>query len=189
MNSNPLHPMLLVYKTARDSFKIAIRAIKTQEPIARQRLLQRTCVETPTFNNAERMIEESNKESDALFVLNMWATFERFLRDDLQKRGQILCNTQPPALGISIYQHFEKEVEFWKAAEILDFLKEGLFREKPCLIGHAKQVLAYRDWVGHGKNPKKPPSTDMKPVAAYNTLNEIVETLLLYPPANISSPI
>jgi hypothetical protein len=83
-------------------------------------------------------------------------------------------------LGISIYQHFEKEVEFWKAAEILNFLKDCLFNGKPGLIGHAKQILAYRDWVGHGKNPKKLPSTDMKPVAAYNTFNEIVETLSFY---------
>jgi hypothetical protein len=182
MNSNPLPPMLQAYETARDSFKIAKRAIKTVNSPARQRLLQRTCVDRATLTDAECMIEESQSESDALFVLALWATFERFIRDDLQKRGQILCNSKPPVLGISIYQHFEKEVEFWKPGEILDFLKDSLFKKKANLIGHAKQILAYRDWVAHGKNPNKPPSAIPNITDAYNTLDEIVETLLANPP-------
>lgn len=181
MNSNPLPNMLLVYKVARDSFRIAERTILTKEPKARQRLFQRTVIENQSITEAKSLIQKSIKESDALFVLNMWATFERFIRDDLQKRGQLLCNSNPPVLGTAIYQHFEKEVEFWKPYEILDFLKDSLFKNQPDLIGHAKQTLTYRDWVAHGKNPKHPPSTDLKPLAAYQTLNEIVETLLLYP--------
>ncbi len=184
MNLNPLPQMLLVYKVTRDSFRIAERAIQTQNPTTRQRLLQRTVVENQNIIDAKLIIQKSIKESDTLFVLNMWATFERFLRDDLQMRGQLLLNNQPPALGHSIYKHFEKEVEFWKPVEILDFLKDSLFQSKIALIGQAKQVLAYRDWVAHGKNTKNPPSTDIKPLAAYNTLNEIVETLLRHPPSS-----
>jgi len=69
MNSSPLYSKLLVYETARDSFRIAKRAIKTKEPIARQRLLQRTNVETQTITDAERMIKESHKESEDLQTL------------------------------------------------------------------------------------------------------------------------
>ncbi len=183
MSSNPLIPMRLAYDTAKECYKIANRAIKTKEQTARKRLLQRTRLETEIITEAEAIIKESNKQSDDLFVLALWATFERFIRDDLQKRGKILCNSNPPVLGISIYEHFEKEVEFWKAAEILNFLKDSLFKNKTNVIGHAKQVLAYRDWVAHGKNPKNPPSVTPNPTDAYNTLNEIVETLLLYPPS------
>ncbi len=100
-------------------------------------------------------------------------------------KGQILCQTNPFDLGISIYEHFEKEVEFWKPVEILDFLKKRLFKTQSDLIGHAKQVLAYRDWVAHGKNPKNLPSTIQHPKDVFNTLNEIVETLLRYPPSSI----
>jgi len=185
MNSNPLPPIWQAYKTAQDSFRIAKRAIKTEYPPARQRLLQRTEMETQSITEAECLLEKSNKESDALFVLTLWATFERFIRDDLQKRGQILCQTNPPDLGISIYEHFEKEVEFWKPVEILDFLKKRLFKTQPDLIGHAKQVLAYRDWVAHGKNPKNLPSATQHPKDVFNTLNEIVETLLRYPPSSV----
>ncbi|HID98796.1 MAG TPA: hypothetical protein EYP59_00695, partial [Thiotrichaceae bacterium] len=185
MNSNPLPPIWQAYKTAQDSFRIAKRAIKTEYQPARQRLLQRTEMETQSITEAECLLEKSNKESDALFVLALWATFERFMRDDLQKRGQILCQTNPPDLGTSIYEHFEKEVEFWKPVEILDFLKKRLFKTQPDLIGHAKQVLAYRDWVAHGKNPKKLPSATQHPKDVFNTLNEIVETLLRYPPSSV----
>jgi hypothetical protein len=110
MNSNPLPQMLLVYKVTRDSFRIAERAIQTKDAKARQRLLQRTVVENQNITDAKSMIQKSIKESDTLFVLNMWATFERFLRDDLQMRGRLLLGNQPPALGHSIYKHFEKEV-------------------------------------------------------------------------------
>jgi hypothetical protein len=105
-------------------------------------------------------------------------SYERFLRHELQTRGRCLCLNQPLALGQALYEHFEKEVEFWKTGEILDFLKDSLFNQQTMLIGHAKQILAYRDWVAHGKNPNRPPATDMKPLAAYKTLNNIVETLL-----------
>jgi len=94
-----------------------------------------------------------------------------------------LCNSNPPILGTVIYQHFKKEVEFWKPYEIFDFLKDSLFRNQPDLIGHAKQILTYRDWVAHGKNSNNPPATDMKPLAAYQTLNEIVKILQQYPPS------
>ncbi len=183
MNSNPLPPLLEIYETAQHSFKIAERATKTQEPKARQRLLQRTHLETPPVEEAIQMIEKSANETDALFVLAMWATFERFLRQELQTRGRCLCLNQPPVLGQALYEHFEKEVEFWKPGEILDVLKDSLFNQQTMLIGHAKQILAYRDWVAHGKNPNRPPPTDLKPLAAYKTLNDIVETLLRYSPA------
>ncbi len=181
MNSNPLPQMRLAYDTVQESYKIAERAIKTKDPKTRLRLLQRTRLEKESLANAEQIIKASHKESDDLFILALWATFERFIRDDLQIRGKILCHSNPSILGNSIYKHFQKEVEFWKPAEILDCLKESLFKNHANLIGHAKQILAYRDWVAHGKNQKKPPSTDIKPLAAYHTLNEIIETLLRYP--------
>lgn len=188
MNSNnPMLRVRQVYETAQHSFKIAERATKTQEPKARQRLLQRTHMETSPVEEAIQMIEKSANETDALFVLAMWATFERFLRQELQIRGRCLCLNPPPALGQALYEHFEKEVEFWKPGEILDFLKNSLFNQQTMLIGHAKQILAYRDWVAHGKNPNRPPPTDLKPLAAYKTLNDIVETLLRCSPVEMIS--
>jgi hypothetical protein len=47
------------------------------------------------------------------------------------------------------------------------------------LIGQAKQILEYRDWIAHGRNPDKYPSANITPKFAYNTLSEIVKQLLL----------
>jgi predicted transcriptional regulator len=45
------------------------------------------------------------------------------------------------------------------------------------LIGSAKQILEYRNWVAH-RNPKKRSPVRIVPNMAYDTLNEIIETLL-----------
>jgi hypothetical protein len=57
--SNPLPPIRLAYETAQESFRVARRAIKTQQPTIRQRLLQRTQLETQTLNEAEHLITQN----------------------------------------------------------------------------------------------------------------------------------
>ena len=56
--SNPLLPIWQAYKTTQDSFIITKRAIKTNEPKTKQRLLQRTDIENKTIIDAERLIDE-----------------------------------------------------------------------------------------------------------------------------------
>jgi len=176
--TNPLPPIWQAYKTAQDSFRIAKRAIKTSEPKARQRLLQRTEIETETIIDAEILIEESKNESDALFVLALWATFERFLINYLQHKGTVLQNVTPSDLAEEMYHHFHKEVEFWQPDEILNFLKLSLLKHKTQLAGNAKVVYNYRNWIAHGKSSSKIVSP-VTPHKAYETLNEIVNIMLL----------
>lgn len=175
---NPLPPIWQAYKTAQDSFRIAKRAIKTNEPKTKQRLLQRTDIETETIIDAKRLIEESKNESDALFVLALWAAFERFLRDYLQHKGTaLLKNVTPSDLAGEMYLHFHKEVEFWQPDEILNFLKLSLLKHKTQLAGNAKVVYNYRNWIAHGKGSSKTVSP-VTPHKAYETLTEIVNILL-----------
>jgi len=178
---NPLLPLKQSYKTSRDSFTIAKRAIKTSEPKARQRLLQRTDLETLTISEAEQSIIESYNEVDTLFVLALWAAFERFLRDYLQYKGQALQqHLTPTDLADEMYSHFHKEVEFWRPEEILEFLKRSLLKTQPHLAGEAKNIYNYRNWVAHGKNAQKTMSP-LTPRVAYATLTTIVEILLANP--------
>jgi hypothetical protein len=178
---NPLLPLKQAYKTAHDSFTIAKRAIKTSEPQARQRLLQRTDLETTTISEAERVIVESYNEVNTLFVLALWATFERFLRDYLQYKGQALQQHLTPAdFAQELYFHFHKEVEFWRPEEILEVLKLTLLKSQAHLAGEAKNIYNYRNWVAHGRNPHKTVSA-IAPKVAYTTLANIVEILLANP--------
>ncbi len=62
-----------------------------------------------------------------------------------------------------------KNIEYWKIDEILDVLKVII---DPDLIGQAKQIKKYRDWVAH-RNIKKKSPPNVVPERAYSVLAEI----------------
>jgi hypothetical protein len=174
--SNPLPTVRETYEASRDALIITKKVITHND---KETLLFHTTFGSKNTTDAKKTIENSLKEQEDLFVLSLWSKFERFIRDYLQQKGATLQTTQPTALAYPMYQYFCDEVEFWKPHQMLDLLKKTLFTTHPHLIGQAKQVLEYRDWVAHGKNPNKHPSSTVKAKFAYNTLNYIVETLLL----------
>jgi len=61
---------------------------------------------------------------------------------------------------------------------MLDIIKESIFADSPKnkqFVGHAKQILDYRNWIAHGRNPKRQPViSNLVPSTAYNTLNTII---------------
>jgi hypothetical protein len=82
-------------------------------------------------------------------------------------------------LANPVYEHFKKEVEFWKSDDILNLLKEIPSIDKN-LIGQAKSILRYRNWIAHGKDSQKAAFVSaVSPAYAHQILNEIVEILLL----------
>jgi hypothetical protein len=176
MNSNPLKHAWLVYQASRDALKVTKQTISHDD---KETLLSRTTFESQSPTEAKQVIEDSLKELEDLFVLSLWSKFERFIRDYLQQKGATLQTTQPTALAHPMYEYFCDEVEFWKPHQMLDLLKKSLFTTNSHIIGKAKQILTYRDWVAHGKNPNKYPSSNITTRFAYKILNEIVETLLL----------
>jgi len=84
----------------------------------------------------------------------------------------------PPDLGEFYYRHVYQEIDYWKPEDILDLLKHSLFKGDEQQIGRAKEVLKYRDWVAHGKNPNKMPSSTITPKLAYDRLYDLTETLI-----------
>ncbi|RKZ35485.1 MAG: hypothetical protein DRQ49_19375 [Gammaproteobacteria bacterium] len=173
MNFNPLSPVWQSYQASKNAFEIAKVANKHPD---RENLFIKTEI-LYSQANAIQIIKQSKSDADELFVLNLWATFERFIRTYLQEKGQKLQEILPSSLASSIYPYFEKEVEFWKAEDILDLLKSTL-APRTSLIGQAKQILQYRNWIAHGKNTNKIPP-QVTPVYAFDILNEIVDLILL----------
>ncbi len=198
--NNPLPPLWETFQTLQDALRMANKAVSTvrlrvaEKPDCQHELFKyqqhllnhNRALQIPEQSNAAKLIEDAQKENQDLFILGLWAAFERFLRSYLQHKGEALQQTvTPTTLANSLYQHFAKEVEYWRPAEMLDFLKDSLFAmaEGRKLIGVAKQVLEYRDWVAHGKNPGKLPAAPaIKPKDVYACLNEIVTTLLMHYP-------
>ncbi len=122
---------------------------------------------------------EPVKEVESLLVLALWATFERFLRDYLQETGLVLKQQTFPFAN-SLYEHFEKSVEWWKPSDILGFLKHSPFPNPTLevLLDRAGQILEHRNHIDHANPKKRTTRGDLE--VAYNTLNEIIEILLQY---------
>lgn len=175
MSSNPLSTVWASYRATKDCFKIAMAANK--HPDKDNLFVKANDLRPLSQVNVKQAIEQAKKESDELFVLDIWAAFERFARTYLQEKGKKLQEICPASLASSVYVYFEKEVEFWKAEDILDLLKNTL-ASRAYLIGQAKQVLQYRDWIAHGKKLHKIPPK-ITPVYAFDILNEIVDLMLL----------
>ncbi len=181
MNSNPLFPIWEAYQFTKDSLTIIKRAVKTKNPLERQRLLQRTIVfeQRPEVFNVDEFTQIVKVEIKELFVVSLWAAFERFLRNYLQHKGILLTGITPIDLGEAVYNHFLAEVEYWKPDEILDFLKPNLLQHNSQLAGEAKTIYHYRSWIVHGKNENSRQKVNpFSPEKAYTTLNEIIEVLL-----------
>jgi len=176
MNSNPLIPVWDAYNASKDAFRITKKAVKHSDKVI---LLKKTKFRLQSITDVETSITQSAKITEDLFVLSLWSTHERFVRIYLQQKGATLQAIQPTVLAPPMYTYFCDEVEFWKPNQILDLLKKTLFMTDSHLIGQAKQILAYRDWIAHGKNPDKRLSSNITAPFAYKVLNEIVETLLL----------
>lgn len=75
--------------------------------------------------------------------------------------------------AIEVQQKVEDSIEYWKIGEVLDLYKVLVPAD---LIGQAKQVKRYRDWVAH-KNPKKPSPAKITAELAYEVLASVLQQL------------
>ncbi|KHD06395.1 hypothetical protein PN36_24670 [Candidatus Thiomargarita nelsonii] len=201
-STNPLVPIWTAYQVAEDTFKMSRRVVHFAERAAEtlnvldadesetkkavafaqykagKNFLNRIKVlnQTDTLNS---LLTQSAQEISDLFVLSLWATFERFVKYFLQEKGKKIREILPLDLGKFYYQQLYQEIDYWKSDDILDLLKYSLFKGDEQQIGQAKEVLKYRDWIAHGKNPNKMPSSTITPKLAYDRLHDIIEILIV----------
>ncbi len=76
-----------------------------------------------------------------------------------------------------IHQKLEHEIEYWKIDDILNLFKVVI---DPDLIGQAKQIKQYRDWVAH-RNIGKGAPPNVTPKKAYEIISEILNKLEKHP--------
>lgn len=173
----------LSYQVALDSLRIATRSIDRNHI----ELLKNTNFLGSTIPEARTLIDDSRSNANEYVILSMWAVFERKLFHWLHSESQKILDLNPSEFNTQVHQKIESDLEFWRIDEILDIFKSVV---NPDLIGQAKQIKKYRDWVAH-RNPKKPPPTNVLPITAYKVLSEILNELdqhpdLLKAPANHS---
>jgi len=174
MKSNPLLPIWSAYLTSEGCFKMAKVALKHQDNAI---FLSAANFYVPNQTDTTQLIDRSRKETKDLFVVDLWATFERFVRDYLQDKASKLQQIYPATVGGSMYLYVEEEIEFWKPEDILEKILKSTLSPSSYLVGQAKQILQYRNWIAHGKNPQKN-ATRITPEFAHKVLDEIVTILL-----------
>lgn len=165
-DSNPLDSIWQAYLTVEDCFKVAKRSAK----ITDLRLISGTQFFNSVDSKIELSISSSRSESYDLFVLALWAIFERFVISYFQIKGEKLKQVIPESLGNRMHARFYDNIEYWRIDEVLDMLKDTI---DPNLIGNAKQIKNYRDWIAH-RNPTKQPEYRIQPKMAYDLLSKII---------------
>ena len=160
-----LESLIAQHELANDCFQIAARATKSKVT----QLLKDTPFETKT-RSAQRNIQKTRADSADLAVAAMWAYFERELIQYVQRKGEKLARSKPQPFTTNFSQKLTSEIEYWRIAELLDLFSGHIDAR---LLGHAKQIKQFRDWVVH-RNPNKPTPSKTDPATAYRAFKDII---------------
>jgi hypothetical protein len=172
-SANILDPIWASYLTTVDCLKVASRSIVKGE----LHLMSNTKFVGSAVDAAKVMIKDSRLSADDFVIVSLWAVFERKLLEYVQVEGRRLLQTVPTNFNTQVYEKVENEMEYWKTDDILDLFKTVVSAD---LIGNAKQVKKYRDWIAH-KNPKKGPPSNVPPPTAYRILSDIILAVEQHP--------
>lgn len=167
---NPLDPIWNTYLTTRDCLKITDRA-RQRNDIS---LLRRTQFVGMEEDEALAMMRSCYDKLNDFVIIALWAVFERFIIDYIQKKGECLSSVQPAFLAEPLVEKFEFSVERLWLADILDWLKDHVCDGN--LVGDAKKIKKFRDYIAH-ENPKKKPEDRVGPETVYNKLSVIIKKI------------
>lgn len=166
MSNNPLDPVWKQYQVTRDCVRIALRTLETGNEL----FLRGTGFSRASYQESADWIGRSQKELDDFLILSLWVVFERGVVSLLQDKGRKLLEVHPASLANGLYNRYEADVEYWKIEDSLNLFKGQIDAD---LIGRAKQIKQYRDWVAH-RNPRRPTPAKVDPKTIYSILSEIL---------------
>ena len=158
------------YKVTKDCFKITERSIDKDVNF----LLKRTNFLVSSSEKAKEDIRLSADNADDYVILSLWTVFERRLFEEVKKESEKISKNTPSGFSRKVQKEFESKLEYWRLDDILNLFKDSIIDSD--LIGIAKQIKKYRDWVTH-KNPTKEQPSNITPVMAYDTLSNIIKNL------------
>lgn len=160
------------YQVTKDCLKVTERSINKKSN--HLKILRSTDFITDTPQESNQKIKLGRDNADDYVILALWTVFERKLFEEVQLESR--KNLEDNEFSKKVQAECEKKVEYWKFDEILDIYKSFMDTQ---LIGTAKNIKKYRDWIVH-KNPNKQAADNITPSLAYNTLYEILEILENY---------
>ena len=168
MNLEYISSIFSNYLIVKDSIKVTRRSVSREI----SGLHNRTLFEDLKLSEVAHMTESANREHADLIVLALFAGFERQLRNEILNKSSKLQEIVPNALGERMSVLAKKEIERWRISEIIDlfdFAVDGNVR------GRMKQILEYRNWIAHGKNPDElPAARTTEPKTTYDTIVDFI---------------
>lgn len=167
--SNTIDEIWRSYQITLDCLKIANRSIVNNDIGS----LEKTGFIGSPHDEAKRQIMQSRSNADDYVILSLWASFERTLLSYVQSESNRILTEPTTNFTYSVHQKIDNEIEYWRVDDILNIFKTII---SPDLIGQAKQVKKYRDWIAH-RNIKKGSPQNVPPQTAYIILSEILMQL------------
>ncbi len=164
-----LKPVWESYLTTIDCLKVSLRSIEKNEHY----LLSKTKFIGSSIDAAKQMINDSRNNADDFVIVSLWAIFERQLIEYIQSEGKKLLQDIPNEFNTKVYIKIERDIEYWKSDDVLDVFKTIVDAN---LIGNAKQIKKYRDWIAH-RNPNKGKPLSVQPQIAYIILTDILSVI------------
>lgn len=168
-DTNVLDPVIQSYFVTASSLSVWQKI----KPLTHRDAFQKAGLPDIGPDETLKQIEKSREESKNLYVLCLWAVFERFLIDHAQNRFIHTIAGPAGSLPKAARDAAFNAVESCRTETILDILKAVV---DPNLIGYAKQIKDYRDWVAH-RNPKRLPDARIEPLSAYIGLSKIINII------------
>lgn len=164
----PLEMVWNTYTATRDCIALAERLGQDRLEV----FIGTNFIGLSSLEMKERM-ESCQIQSGDYAILAMWSVFESFVMDYLRDKGSILQRAHPEALSRRLHVRFQYTIRYWRIEDVLDILK-GIV--DPELIGKAKEIKKYRDWLAHRDQQRKPDKTTGAEFA-YQILSRIMETI------------
>lgn len=167
---NPLDSIWKSYMAICDSLKIAQICISSNDYI---HLLNKINFLTNPQEHTMNQIVKSRDDANDYVILSLWAAFERIIIEHLKIYGRRILSNPPSVLNQKIHEKVEHEIEYWKIDDVLNIFKVVIDSD---IIGQARQIKQYRDWVAH-RNTSKGAPPNITPQKAYEIISTILRKL------------
>ncbi|MFA6471121.1 MAG: hypothetical protein WCU00_03685 [Candidatus Latescibacterota bacterium] len=172
-----LLPIWESYRLFKDSSVVTKRALKREweSPEEQKYFFDGTEFRSDTMSEAAESVDRSIQSIEDLMILSLYATFERYIIECLQEKGEAIKGKSPEWLYVKLYLRFENSIERGSLDEVFSWFKNAKVIDDE-LCESLKKTKTYRDWIAH-RNPKRKPQEISDPATVYTILSTAIEKI------------
>ena len=138
-----------------DALQVAARGVQhSQQSVVElpiETLLANTCFAEEPIDVLRKNIQTCRQAAEDFAILTMWIAFEQHLMDRLVAECQKMQDSIASDFNNDVFKRVSTMVKYWRVDDALDLIKPLVGSD---MVGQAKQIKRYRDWIAH-RNPDK----------------------------------